>query len=42
MLVDEPAAAPPELPPPERDELRMVVRDAKRHLGQLTALAARV
>jgi len=31
-----------ELPPPEREELRTVVRDAKRHLGQLTALAARV
>ena len=31
-----------ELPPPEREELRSVVRDAKRHLGQLTALAARV
>ena len=31
-----------ELPPPEREELRMVVRDAKRHLGQLTDLAARV
>ena len=31
-----------ELPPPEREELRAVVRDAKRHLGGLTALAARV
>ncbi|QNP59459.1 hypothetical protein [Paenacidovorax monticola] len=31
-----------ELPPPEREELRMVVRDAKKHLGGLTALAARV
>ena len=31
-----------EMPPPEREELRSVVRDAKRHLGQLTALAARV
>lgn len=31
-----------ELPPPEREQLRTVVRDAKRHLGQLTALAARV
>ena len=31
-----------EMPPPEREELRIVVRDAKRHLGQLTALAARV
>lgn len=30
------------MPPPEREELRSVVRDAKRHLGQLTALAARV
>ena len=31
-----------ELPPPEREELRAVVRDAKKHLGGLTALAARV
>jgi hypothetical protein len=31
-----------ELPPPEREELRGVVRDAKKHLGGLTALAARV
>ena len=31
-----------ELPPPEREELRSVVRDAKRHLGGLAALAARV
>ena len=31
-----------ELPPPEREELRSVVRDAKRHLSGLTALAARV
>ena len=31
-----------ELPPPEREELRAVVRDAKRHLCRLTALAARV
>lgn len=31
-----------ELPPPEREELRSVVRDAKKHLGGLTALAARV
>lgn len=31
-----------EIPPPEREELRRVVRDAKKHLGGLTALAARV
>lgn len=31
-----------EMPPPEREQLRGVVRDAKRHLCQLTALAARV
>ena len=31
-----------EMPPPEREELRAMVRDAKRHLGGLTALAARV
>lgn len=31
-----------EMPPPERDALRGIVRGAKRHLGRLTALAARV
>lgn len=31
-----------ELPPPERDDVRGVVRSAKRHLGRLTALAAKV
>ena len=31
-----------EMPPPERDALRAMVRSAKRHLGGLTALAARV
>ena len=31
-----------ELPEPEQREVRWVVRDAKRRLGRLTALAARV
>ena len=31
-----------EMPPPEREALRGMVRSAKRHLGGLTALAARV
>ena len=31
-----------EMPPPEREALRAMVRSAKRHLGGLTALAARV
>ena len=31
-----------EMPPPEREALRSMVRSAKRHLGGLTALAARV
>ena len=31
-----------EMPPPEREALRDMVRSAKRHLGGLTALAARV
>jgi hypothetical protein len=31
-----------EMPPPERESLRGIVRGAKRHLGRLTALAARV
>ena len=31
-----------EMPPPEREALRAMVRGAKRHLGRLTALAARV
>lgn len=31
-----------EMPQPERDALREVVRGARRHLGGLTALAARV
>ena len=31
-----------EMPPPEREALRDMVRGAKRHLGRLTALAARV
>ena len=31
-----------EMPPPEREALRAMVRSAKRHLGRLTALAARV
>ncbi len=31
-----------EMPPPERDELRSVVRSAKKHLGALVALAAKV
>lgn len=31
-----------EMPPPERDALRGIVRGAKRHLGGLTALAARI
>lgn len=31
-----------EMPPPEREALRSIVRGAKRHLGGLTALAARV
>jgi len=31
-----------EMPPPEREALRGIVRGAKRHLGRLTALAARV
>lgn len=31
-----------ELPEPEQQEVRWVVRDAKRHLATLTALAARV
>lgn len=30
-----------ELPPPERDSVRGVVRTAKAHLGRLVALAAR-
>ena len=31
-----------EMPPPEREAVRGIVRGAKRHLGRLTALAARV
>lgn len=31
-----------EMPVPERDALRLMVRSAKKHLGQLSALAARV
>ncbi len=31
-----------EMPPPERESLRSIVRGAKKHLGRLTALAARV
>lgn len=31
-----------EMPPPERESLRGIVRGAKKHLGRLTALAARV
>lgn len=31
-----------EMPPPERDELRSIVRSAKKHLGALYALAAKV
>ena len=31
-----------EMPPPEREALQAMVRSAKRHLGGLTALAARV
>lgn len=31
-----------EMPPPERAELRSVVRSAKKHLGALVALAAKV
>ncbi len=31
-----------EMPPPERDELRGVIRSAKKHLGQVVALAAKV
>ncbi len=31
-----------EMPPPERDSLRGIVRGAKKHLGRLTALAARI
>lgn len=31
-----------EMPPPEREALRGIVRGAKKHLGRLTALAARV
>ena len=31
-----------EMPPPERDSLRGIVRGAKKHLGRLSALAARV
>ena len=31
-----------EMPPPEREAVRGIVRGAKRHLGGLTALAARV
>ena len=31
-----------EMPPPEREAVRGIVRGAKKHLGRLTALAARV
>lgn len=31
-----------EMPPPERESLRGIVRGAKKHLGRLTALAARI
>lgn len=31
-----------EMPPPERDEVRATVRSAKRHIGRLVALAAKV
>lgn len=31
-----------EMPPPERDSLRGIVRGAKQHLGRLTALVARI
>ena len=31
-----------EMPPPEREQLRSVIRDAKKHLTRLVALAARV
>lgn len=31
-----------EMPPPERDQLRVTVREAKRYIGRLVALAAKV